>query len=125
MLSDARDHNWRITVTVGLFLLAAATSIAAITQFWVLTAIPIGLLFGFFLQKGDLCGASAFSEVLLYKDWRKMWGLWVCVVTGMVGFAMLDALGWVKLNPKPFMWANHILGGTLFGVGMVHAGGCS
>ena len=47
----------------------------------VLTAIPIGFLFGFFLQKGDLCGASAFSEVLLMKDWRKIYGLWVCIVT--------------------------------------------
>lgn len=38
---------------------------SAMTGLWVLTAIPIGFLFGFFLEKADLCGSSAFSEVLL------------------------------------------------------------
>ncbi|MCK7478141.1 MAG: hypothetical protein M0C28_12535 [Candidatus Moduliflexus flocculans] len=42
--------------------------------------MPVGLLFGFFLQKGDLCGASAFSEVLLMRDGRKVFGLWVGIV---------------------------------------------
>ena len=51
------------------------------------TAIPIGVLFGFFLQKGDLCGASAFSEVVLARDWRKVWGLWVGIVVSMAGIA--------------------------------------
>ncbi|MCW5976828.1 MAG: YeeE/YedE family protein [Bryobacteraceae bacterium] len=89
-----------------------------------LTAIPVGFLFGFFLQKGDLCGASAFSEVLVLKDARKIWGLWLAIVTGMAGFALLDLLGWVTLSPKPFLWAHYRLGGVLFGVGMVLTGGC-
>jgi len=98
--------------------------VAIITRLWVLTAIPIGFLFGFFLQKGKLCGTSAFSEVLLMKDWRKIWGIWVCIVTGMVGFALLDLLGLVTLNPKPFLWSSVLVGGISFGIGMVLAGGC-
>lgn len=109
---------------VALALMALTLGAAVVTGMWVLTAVSIGLLFGFFLQKGDLCGASAFSEVLLMKDWRKMWGMWVCIVTGMCGFAILDALGLVTLNPKPLIWANYLVGGALFGVGMVLAGGC-
>jgi uncharacterized protein len=97
---------------------------AAMTGLWVLTAIPIGVLFGFLLQKGDLCGASAFSEVILMKDGRKVWGLWVCIVTGMVAFALLNVLGLVQLNPKPFLWASLLVGGLLFGAGMVLNGGC-
>jgi uncharacterized membrane protein YedE/YeeE len=42
----------------------------------------------------------------------------------MIGFAALSALGWVKLNPKPMIWANYIVGGISFGVGIVLAGGC-
>ena len=38
--------------------------------------------------------------------------------TGMTGFAILDLLGLVTLNPKPFQWANILIGGILFGVGM-------
>jgi uncharacterized membrane protein YedE/YeeE len=111
-------------ITLSIVVLTIITILAVWTNFWVLTAIPIGFLFGFFLQKGNLCGSSAFSEVVLFKDWSKVWGLWISIVIGMVAFAVLDLLGWVSLNPKPFIWANYIVGGILFGVGMVLAGGC-
>jgi len=104
--------------------LIALLASAGIAGLWVLTAIPIGVLFGFFLQKGDLCGASAISEVILFRDRRKLWGLWVAVVISMIGFAALDLLGWVKLNPKPLVWANFAIGGAIFGAGTVLAGGC-
>lgn len=117
-------ENWKAYAVASGAILVAITVVAFATKLWVLTAIPVGFLFGFFLQKGDLCGASAFSEVLLMKDWRKIWGLWVCIVTGMVGFAVLGLLGWVKLNPKPFIWLNYVIGGAIFGVGTVLAGGC-
>lgn len=100
------------------------TAVAISTQIWVLTSIPVGFLFGFFLQKGDLCGASAFSEVLLHKDGRKILGMWICIVLSMIGFAVLDLLGWARLAPKPFLIWNYIIGGILFGIGMVLAGGC-
>jgi hypothetical protein len=90
----------------------------------VLTAIPIGVLFGFFLQKGDLCGSSAFSQVVLSRDWSKVLGLWVAIVVSMLGIAAGDLLGWIQLNPKPFMWASVAAGGGVFGIGMVLAGGC-
>jgi uncharacterized membrane protein YedE/YeeE len=113
-------------VTSGAFavILAAITVAAWLTGRWVLTAIPIGALFGFFLQKGDLCGSSAFSEVVLTRDWRKVWGLWVAIVVSMLGIALGDLLGWIQLNPKPLMWAGAVIGGVVFGVGMVLAGGC-
>ena len=124
MTQDSQRRSSFAQTLAALILLAGTCSAAWITGFWVLTAVPIGFLLGFFLQKGDLCGASAFSEVLVMKDWRKAWGLWVCIVTGMAGFALLDLLGWVTLSPKPFLWASYLLGGILFGVGMVLSGGC-
>ena len=116
--------NWKLYVFICLAVIVAVLALSAYFNLPVLTAIPIGFLFGFFLQKGDLCGASAFSEVLLMKSWKKTWGLWVCIVTGMAGFAILDLLGLVTLNPKPFQWANILIGGILFGIGMVLSGGC-
>lgn len=124
MAQDTKRSFPVAAVLLVSFLLAVACAAAWMTGLWVLTAIPIGFLFGFFLQKGDLCGASAFSEVLVMKDGRKIWGIWVAIVTGMAGFAVLDLLGWVALNPKPFLWANLLVGGILFGAGMVLAGGC-
>ena len=124
MTQHTHQRSSSAHVLAVLILLAGICLAAWFTGLWVLTAIPIGFLFGFFLQKGDLCGASAFSEVLVMKDWQKTWGLWVCIVTGMAGFAVLDLLGWVVLSPKPFLWASYLLGGILFGVGMVLSGGC-
>lgn len=105
-------------------LLIGITVAAWMTGSWFLTAIPIGVLFGFFLQKGDLCGSSAFSEVVLAHDWRKAWGLWVAIVVSMLGIAVGDLLGWIQLNPKPLVWASAMVGGVIFGVGIVLAGGC-
>ena len=118
------ERKIRGVVLPAALFLAAVSVLAAYTGLWALTAIPIGFLFGFFLEKGDLCGASAFSEVLVMKEWQKTWGLWVAIVTAMAGFALLDLLGWVQLSPKPFLWANYLVGGILFGVGMVLTGGC-
>jgi hypothetical protein len=116
--------NGDVAAIILVVLLAAVTIAGWATGWWVLTAIPIGALFGFFLQKGDLCGSSAFSEVVLARDWRKIWGLWVAIVVSMLGIALGDLLGWIQLNPKPLMWAGATVGGVVFGVGMVLAGGC-
>jgi uncharacterized membrane protein YedE/YeeE len=118
-----RDH-WQYYMMLSLLGIIVCTIIAVLTKLWVITAIPIGFLFGFFLQKGDLCGSSAFSETIMFKDRSKLWGLWVIIVVGMSGFAILDLLGLVKLSPKPFFYISYLVGGIMFGAGMVFAGGC-
>ena len=121
---ESSKANWPAYVIVSLIALVGIIIAAIITKLWVLTAIPVGFLFGFFLQKGDLCGSSAFSETIMMRDPRKMIGLWILIVVAMLGFAGLDILGWVKLNPKPLLYLNYMVGGVIFGVGMVLAGGC-
>lgn len=121
--SSAARPRWRPFWTIAAAGIAVFLA-AVLTGRWVLSAFPIGLLFGFFLQKGDLCGASAFSEVLLMRDGRKVFGLWAGIVVSMVGFAGADLLGLVSLSPKPLLWANDIIGGLIFGAGTVLAGGC-
>lgn len=91
---------------------------------WVFLAIPTGYFFGFFLQRGDLCGASACSEILLFRSWAKLGAFWICIVTFMCGFTLAESLGWIECPAKPLRWLNLIVGGALFGTGMVLAGGC-
>lgn len=123
-MSNTVPAQWKTYIIISLVFLGAVLAVAVFTKLWVLTAIPVGFLFGFFLQKGALCGSSAFSEVILQKDTQKLWGLWIIIVTGMGGFALLDLAGLVTLNPKPFTWMSMIAGGAVFGIGMVLAGGC-
>ncbi len=71
---------------------------AGLTGLWVLTAAPIGFLFGFFLRKGELCGASAFSEVVLMRDARKLGGIWILIAVSMLAFAAGSSLGWISVG---------------------------
>ena len=123
-MSNASQRNWKMLSLGSLAFLVVVTVVALATQMWVLTAVPIGVLFGFFLERSDLCGASAFSEVILMKDARKLGGIWILIVVSMLVFAVGSSSGWIALNPKPLIWANYLVGGVLFGVGMVLAGGC-
>ncbi len=90
---------------------------------WAVSAIPVGFLFGFLLQKGNLCGSSAMSEVLLFKDGRTLACLWIAIAVSMVGLAVLERLGWVTRKPKPLLRASVTSGGAIFGAGTVLAVG--
>jgi hypothetical protein len=98
-MSEENASGWKWGASIGILAIIAFAVVAAWNRTRVLTAVPIGFLFGLCLQKGDLCGASAFSEVLVMKDRRKLAGLWILIVVSMVGFAALDLLGWVRLSP--------------------------
>lgn len=123
-MSSQTVANWQSPAVIALIVLSGILVFSVSTGLWVLTAIPVGFLFGFFLEKADLCGSSAFSEMIMMKDRDKFWGLCTVIVVSMIGFALLSALGWIRLNPKPLIWANYIVGGIAFGIGIVLAGGC-
>ncbi|MDD5718239.1 MAG: YeeE/YedE thiosulfate transporter family protein [Candidatus Krumholzibacteria bacterium] len=114
MASQTSAH-WKSISWVCAGLLAAVLMTAWLTRLWVLTAPPVGFLFGFFLQRGDLCGSSAFSEVLLLRDRSKVYGLWILIVVAMLGFALLDVLDLVQLAPKQLLWLSYLAGGVVFG----------
>jgi len=115
---------WKRNFGISMIMVMMVFLFVIWTELWFLAAIPIGWFFGFFLQKGNLCGSSAFSGMLMMKDNRKVNGIWVLIVVSMLGFAALDLLGWVSLNPKPLIYLNILFGGLLFGIGIVLAGGC-
>jgi hypothetical protein len=123
-MATNENNSWKWIGGASVACLIGVTLAAKISGYWVLTALPVGFLFGFFLEKGELCGASAFSEVLLLKDWKKMQGIGVVIVVSMLGFSLLAGFGMVKLSPKPLLWASYIVGGVIFGVGTVLAGAC-
>ena len=54
-MNEGTENRGWTGLTLGTAgVLAAVLALAWFTGLWVLTAIPIGVLFGFFLQKGDL-----------------------------------------------------------------------
>lgn len=90
----------------------------------VASGLLIGVIFGFFLQRGRFCFNSAFRDILLFKDRTLVKAIWVAVIIPLVGYQLLVDLGFLTIYPRGLYWAANIIGGFLFGVGMVVAGGC-
>jgi len=117
-------NNWKISLGFSVFFLIAIVIITLITSQWVILSLGVGFLFGFALQKGDLCGASAMSEVIIMRDKKKLFGFWIAILTSMVLFAIFENIGVIQLAPKKLIWLSALVGGIIFGTGTVLGGGC-
>lgn len=91
----------------------------------ILSGLIVGILFGFALQRGRFCMNSAFRDIILLKEYTLLKAVIVAIIVSMLGFHVMANLGIIQLNPKPFFWGANIVGGFIFGIGMVLAGGCA
>lgn len=87
--------------------------------------IIIGIIFGIILQRGRFCMNSAFRDILLLKEYKLIKAVILAWFVSMLGFSVMFFMGIIKLNPKPFVPIANIIGGFLFGIGMVLAAGCA
>ena len=79
------------------------------------------------MHRADFCIAGAFRDLFLFHKTFMPRVLLLLVVLSMVLFEALRRLGLLPLYPFPMLGAispTHLIGGTLFGIGMVLAGGC-
>ncbi|MBA7623083.1 hypothetical protein ES703_30475 [subsurface metagenome] len=90
--------------------------------FW---GLLVGLAFGFALSRGRFCMNSAFRDIIVLKDYTLLKTVGVAILVSMIGFTIMDKTGVIDLNPKPFFWGANMVGGFIFGIGMVLAGGCA
>ncbi len=90
-----------------------------------ISGLVIGVLFGFVLQKGRFCMNSAFRDPLVFKDFTLLKAVGLALIVQMIGFHLLSYFGIITLAPKPFLVIGAVLGGFIFGIGMVIAGGCA
>ncbi|MGE3858214.1 MAG: YeeE/YedE thiosulfate transporter family protein, partial [Dehalococcoidia bacterium] len=113
-----------LPIAIYLVALGAGTSLA--------TFFAVGSAVGFTLQRARLCFVSAFRDMFMLHQGRTFRGLMVGLAVGTIGFAMV--MGTIVADPSAGRMPEdaHILpvgiatviGGLLFGVGMVLAGGC-
>ena len=89
------------------------------------TGIPVGLAFGFALSRGRFCMNSAFRDIIVLKDYAILKAVGVAILVSMIGFAIMDEANVIDISPIPFFWGALLLGGFVFGIGMVIAGGCA
>jgi len=89
------------------------------------SAVLIGLSFGFVLQRGGFCLTRAVSNVVLMGDATILRAYLFALLVAVIGVHVLIGAGLVDVPVRPFRWIANVLGGLLFGFGMILAGGCS
>jgi uncharacterized membrane protein YedE/YeeE len=88
-----------------------------------------GLLLGAISQRTHFCTMGAISDVVNMGDWTRA-RQWICAIgVAMLGFTALVDVG--LINPTKtlyastrLMWLSTLVGGLMFGYGMVIASGC-
>ncbi len=92
-------------------------------------AFVVSLLFGAIAQRTHFCTMGAISDIVNIGDWTRM-RMWVMAVgVAMIGFHAMAWLGWVDASQTLYasgriIWLSALVGGALFGFGMVLASGC-
>ena len=96
---------------------------------YLLTAIglAIGVIAGFVMHRSDFCIAGMFRDIFLFRSIFKLRSLVLNIAVTMFLFEIARFAGFLPLYPFPLLGpatAAGMVGGFLFGVGMVLAGGC-
>ena len=94
-----------------------------------LASFALSFVFGAIAQRTHFCTMGAVSDIVNIGDWQRM-RQWACAAgVAMLGFGLLAFLG--KIDPSKTLyassriaWASAIVGGLMFGFGMVLASGC-
>ena len=87
------------------------------------------MLFGAIAQRTHFCTMGAVADIVNIGDWTRM-RMWVMAIgVAMIGFNTMVALGWVDASKSlyggaRFLWLSALVGGAMFGFGMVLASGC-
>lgn len=91
----------------------------------VFSALGIGILFGFFLQKAGVANFRTIKDQLLLKDFTVMKVILTAIATGSFGlFLVREYIGSIEFIISTTTLPAAFFGGCLFGVGMALLGFC-
>lgn len=85
-----------------------------------------GVAFGVIIQRTRFCFVRCFREPFMTGEAKEARGVAISIIVSILGFAILK---WGGLRPEmsyvpAAFWFGGLVGGIVFGVGMVIAGGC-
>ena len=125
--SNQKIIGWILFILVFIFSFAISKNNFSDAAIWIAACS-----LGFILQKSRLCFASAFRDLFMFGSGHNMKAVLLALSIASVGF--LGILKWILPDPVPgeFPSSAHVLpfgfstliAGTVFGIGMVTAGGC-
>jgi uncharacterized membrane protein YedE/YeeE len=90
----------------------------------------LSLLVGALIHRGHFCTMGAISDWVVMGDATRLRQWALAVAVAIAGFGLMAWLGWISplstiYASSRLSWLSALVGGALFGVGMVLASGCS
>jgi len=83
-----------------------------------------GILFGFILQKAQVTKYDKIVNFFRLTDLTVIKVMLAAILSGMVGVYFMHGVGLVNLHIKPTLVGANLIGGAIFGVGMLLLGFC-
>ncbi|MGE0752893.1 MAG: YeeE/YedE thiosulfate transporter family protein [Variibacter sp.] len=84
----------------------------------------MGIVFGFALEKSRVFEPGVIVGQMQLRNFVMLKVFLTAVATGAVVLAALNGFGFVKLSPKPALYAADAIGGVILGAGIALAGAC-
>jgi uncharacterized membrane protein YedE/YeeE len=121
---EKRNTAWAFIIMGALILISLAYFNA--NQYWMylVAYIWFGVAYGMMLQYGRFCFASASRDLFAAGVPRMAVGILIALIFFSVVQAILAATNMSTFHPAPF-GIHMLIAGSIFGVGMVLAGGCA
>ncbi|GCL64695.1 YeeE/YedE family protein [Pseudaquabacterium pictum] len=105
------------------------SDVQALTALVLGSAFGLSVLFGAIAQRTHFCTMGAVADVVNMGDWTRL-RMWVlAIAVAVLGFNGMVGAGWIAARDSLYAgpqlpWLSALVGGLLFGFGMVLASGC-
>lgn len=98
-------------------------------QYLAISGLLIGFAFGYIAYRTNFCTMGGVSDALTFGDYRRFRSWILAGAVAIAGTQLLTYSGIVAVENSIYIgsslnWSGHVLGGLIFGFGMVFAGGC-
>lgn len=92
-------------------------------------AFVLALALGWVASHSHFCTMGALSDVVTMGDRGRLRMMLLAIAVAMMATNLMVGLGWIDVSKSLYgadrlLWASHLVGGMLFGVGMTIASGC-
>jgi uncharacterized protein len=106
-----------------------ADELVALNRMVLGAAFALSLVFGAIAHRTQFCTMGAVSDIVNMGEWTRMRQWAMAVGVAMIGFAVLAYTGQIQPTKTlyystRFLWLSALVGGLMFGFGMVLSSGC-